>query len=206
VCKCIAANKWSRGTAYKILALMKKVLFKTTIPESFVQRITFKGPSKNDNRVIGKYGKLPPDAPSRVLLESWATQIKRQTRCRSNLSVRNIISFIVGSSLEPLGLSVEAWPVDVVDVVEERLADDSVIEAICQGKYFDRKLRWLQIFLTFIVKSSHIISSPLKLRIAACLQTRTTTTRKVGWTMVPTCIASHQPTWMLFTRQVPKIQ
>jgi hypothetical protein len=101
VCKCIAANKWSRGTAYKILALMKKVLFKTTIPESFVQRITFKGPSKNDNRVIGKYGKLPPDAPSRVLLESWATQTKRhslsvQSKCQKHHQFHR--RFVIGTA------------------------------------------------------------------------------------------------------------
>jgi hypothetical protein len=167
VCAGIAANRWSKGTAYKILALLKKVLLKTTIPEGFVKRIKYKGPSKTVNRAIGKHGKLQSDAPSRVLLESWATLIKQHSRCRSDLSVRNIISFIVGSALKPLGLSVDAWPADVVDVVEERLVDESVVEAICQGKYSDRKLRWLQIFLTFIVKSPHIISSQLKLQIAA---------------------------------------
>jgi integrase len=111
------------------------------------------------NTMLGKkYGCMPKDAPSRVLLEEWVMTLKRHTNNQSDLSVRNIMHYYLGFVLPGFAMNVEMWSVETaaqrVRSKWESVGDlAAFVQGLCGPKQSNKKTYWLQHFLTHIVKT-----------------------------------------------------
>jgi hypothetical protein len=157
--------KWSKTTAQKAFRIMCRILSCTTMDQSFTNTIKLI-PAKNERNVIlgNKYSKRPSNDPTRVLLESWVLSLKENTNCKSDLSLKNIVNFILSACLPAFGLHVESWPDNAKESVHAQFDEAAVIK-ICQGKQNGRKACWLQVFLTHIVKTTCMVDKGMRKRL-----------------------------------------
>lgn len=158
--------KWSRTTAQKAFRVMIKVLDCTMIDPSFTHTIKLLPAKKEWNLVMGrKYSRRASDDPARMKLESWILVLKERTKCKSDLSMRNIMYFFIGSCLPAFGLDLDAWPDDAKSIVTEKFDEDTAIK-LCQGKSHGKKLCWLQVFLTSILDTTCVIDKCMRKRLS----------------------------------------
>ena len=156
---------WSKTSAYSAFRVMCKVLSCTTIDPAFPKTIRLIPTKQERNIIIGnKYAKLPSTDPTRVMMESWVMKLREHTNCKSDLSIRNIMNFILSSCVPSFKLDVNTWPENASEIVQERYSEDICIK-ICQGKSYGKKASWLQIFLTNIVETTCVIDKAVVRRL-----------------------------------------
>jgi hypothetical protein len=158
--------KWCRITAQKAFRIMVKVLNCTTIDPTFTHTIKLLPVKQERNVILGKkYSKRPATDPARVMLEAWVLTLKENTNCKSDLSLRNIMNFILSACLPAFGLDVETWPANASEIVEAKFTEAIFIQ-LCQGKNNGKKACWLQVFMTNIVESNCVIDKIIRKRLA----------------------------------------
>ncbi len=156
---------WCRGSAHTAFRVLCRVLSCTTIDTDFTRTIRLLPAKQERNIILGKnYSKRPPTDPARVMLESWVLKLREHTKCKSDLSLRNIMNFILGSCVPSFGLDVDTWPQNVKDIVQERY-NESICMKICEGKNHGKKACWLQVFLTNIVDTKCVVDKAIRRRL-----------------------------------------
>jgi integrase len=116
---------WSIATARKYATMLKRILALLDLPEGFVDSLRLVQIKKAApvNKALGKHGSLPLDHPVRSRLDAWVECLRNGTRNRSELSLRNVMSFYCNVCLPVLGLDLEHWPEDVKAQVASYLDD-----------------------------------------------------------------------------------
>jgi integrase len=149
--KCLSLTvdefKWSKNTAKKVLTIVRKLV--KLIPflrATFGKMIRLKFTNNQMYSLIlgKKYGKLPVTDPSRLLLEGWVLMLRRKTNCRSDLSLRNIMSFYINKLVQFFHLSIDEWDSSSIETVSQ----NQVLQ-LCGHKL--NKIYWTRLFLTNIL-------------------------------------------------------
>jgi hypothetical protein len=150
---------------------MCKVLSCTTVDPSFTNTIKLLPAKPERDIILGKkYSRRASNDPARVMLESWVQKLKENTNCKSELSLRNVMNFILNSCVPSFGLEVETWPDNANEIVHRKF-DEATVIRICQGKNSGRKTCWLQVFLTNIVETTCVVEKSLRQRLAIASST-----------------------------------
>ena len=162
-----AKRGWSVPTSRKYAASLKQILSLLELPGGFVtslRLVPLKRPAPN--KALSKYGALPADHPVRVRLEGWADIIRDGTRNKSDLSVRNLLSFFYNSCLPALGLDLQSWPEDVAAHVAAHLQEhpDSLRALVHDAKDAHTKAARLQFLLREILGTDVLAPKPGKKR------------------------------------------
>jgi hypothetical protein len=166
---------WCRASAHTAFRILCKVLSCTTIDPAFPITIRLIPVKQERNIIIGtKYSSLPTTDPVRVMLEAWVLKLREDTRCKSDLSLRNIMNFFCGACVPAFGLDVGAWPTNSTELVQERYNEDLCLK-LCQGKNHGKKACWLQLFLTSIVHSTCVVDKAVRRRLGINCSTHGTT-------------------------------
>lgn len=154
------ARNWPREKCRQALCRMRRVMRKRNIAPAIIRAMKLPCAKKDFNSVIGKgFGRLAMQHPIRARLEGWIRTIKTKTHNHSDLSVRNIMSFVLGSVLPNMGWTLEHWPDSPAQEVPTRLNPD-VVSKICSKAQTAKKLQWLQMFVTHILGSSFVVHCP----------------------------------------------
>lgn len=145
--------KWSKGTTRTIFTVLKKILSATALDKSFIDRLTLTQVKKidpNDKYHIypSAFKKLGDDNPSKMLLSTWIDNIKKNTKNKSPLSLRYILSFYIGTVLPYFNLDLELWPDNPGELLKDKFTPEAIYK-ITDGKR--KKLTWLQIFVSCIL-------------------------------------------------------
>jgi site-specific recombinase XerC len=148
-------EKWSKSTQYTIFGTLRKILDQTAIDADFLARICILTPRKQYNQAIGKkYGSLPPDHPTRQRLEQWVKLIRANTKHKSDLGIRGIVSFFIGHCMPAFGLDFERWaPCGVTP---------EVVANLCRGANKDRKLVWVKLFVRHVLGCCDFSPPPIE--------------------------------------------
>jgi len=124
---------WSLATTRKYATNLKRILNLLQFPPGFVDSLRLvptKG-SAPKNKVLGKYGALAADHPIRARLDGWVGILRERTRNRSDLSLRNVVSFYCNACLPALGLNLNEWPEDpATDVIAHVAAHPDTLPGI----------------------------------------------------------------------------
>ena len=138
---------WALNTKKNIFYVIKKILNQTSVSDDFVNRLSFKNPSKiykyNPTVILAKkHSKLPDDNPVKLRLISWIEIIKNKTKNKSVSSIKAIISFFVNKCLPQFNLRLEYW--DCKDII---INQDIVSFISTSYRYFI----WLKLFCEHIL-------------------------------------------------------
>ena len=144
--------QWAKGTIYTVTATLRKILKETAACEHFVASIKRILPKKKLHPILGNtYTQLRDDDPARALLDQWILVLKTNTRNRSELGLRNIITFYLTTLLPQLGLSLNVWPDDIGKLIATKLSSPDTVRKLCgTSANASRKLQWLRIFCLHI--------------------------------------------------------
>ena len=153
---------WSEATFQKYLRLFKQILKETSADVNFINGLRIIKEQPPFNRVLGKrFERLDPNDPQRMMLEDWVQKLRAGTQNKSELSLRNVMSFYLNTCLPKLDLTVAALAEDPEPDVRSKFEDAGMmITSICgeaQKPDASRKARWLSFLLGVILKSSVII-------------------------------------------------
>ena len=153
---------WSDATLQKYMRLLKLILKQTTADINFINGLRIIKEQQPFNRVLGKkFERLDLKDPQRVMLEDWIEKLRAGTQNKSELSLRNVVSFYLNTCLPKLDLTVAALVEDPEPDVSSKFDDAGVmIISICgeaQKPDASKKARWLSFLLRVILKSSVII-------------------------------------------------
>jgi hypothetical protein len=109
---------WSKVTLAKVMTVVRRILGETTLDAHFINMIKILAPNKTYNKIIGrKWGCLEETHRARIRLESWIKTIRENTTNRSDLSIRNMMTFYTSSCLPKLGLDINNWEDDTASQV-----------------------------------------------------------------------------------------
>lgn len=147
---------WKRTTCHQVISTLRAILKKTNIPLSFIRATKLRPLEKDNNvRIIGKKYLLMSEV-ARELMKEWILIFKNDTHNVSPVSLKNIMKFVLGNLLPNLNLTVETFKNENIEIYAKKFEKEDLITKICNGKGSNmcKKLRWLQLFLTFILKSS----------------------------------------------------
>jgi len=136
-----------------VTATIRKILKETAASDQFIDSLKMIWPKKQLHPILGHvYTRLDEDDPVRGLLDRWIMQLKANTRNKSDLSIRNIITFYLKTLLPQLGLSLGIWPDDIGKVISVKLNNSDTVRAVCgDGVNAKRKFKWVCIFCEHIV-------------------------------------------------------
>ncbi len=96
---------WCRTSTQTAFRVLCKVLTCTTIDPAFTNTIRLLPAKKERNIILSrKYSQRPPADPARMRLESWVHKLREYTKCKSDLSLRNIMNFFCSVCLPAFGL------------------------------------------------------------------------------------------------------
>lgn len=155
---CIKEVEWAASTARVAFSTLKKILRFTSIAPNFLSRVSIRRVEAGYKAELGKqYGSLPEDDPARQELEQWVVLIRRHSRNKSVLSVRNIIRFYLNQCVPKLALDLANMPLDRSAYVTMRI-DGGVVRSICGTTQVKKKRGWLQLFLTHIMQYKPLLS------------------------------------------------
>lgn len=162
VTKMIITFKWAKSTARRAVWITKKILHETNVDPVFIKRFRLVFPEKKYNKILGKkYGSLEFDHPIRKRLEAWIVTIRETTNNRSDLSIKNMMTFYLSNCLPVFGLKLDQWPENASQRVQQKVDDDkTMVKQICgssQASTASKKARWLNVFASEIL--------PLKMTI-----------------------------------------
>jgi integrase len=93
-------NEWSEKTTISAISNMKKIMKQTTINENFINKLTTVKEKGIDRKSVeyclpGKYKKYDENHPERRLLITWLETCKKDTRNKSQSSMKQIIQFVL---------------------------------------------------------------------------------------------------------------
>jgi integrase len=163
-CECVVELGWSRATVYPIASVLKKILSQTAASPRFVSSLKIRAPRPPHCRILGrKYGSLPLDDSVRSMLDGWIKCLREKTKNRSELSLRNVVSFYLKQCLPHMKVSLDDWPLDAAKTIEDRFRDDTTLMMdICgTGAPRHRKFQWLVTFLTNVVPCSVVLDGTI---------------------------------------------
>lgn len=162
--KTILANEWAVATAKTIVCIMKQILSKTTISVNFIKTLKLSQETNLDENdpLIPKYASLPDDNPVKLRLREWIVAIKRNSKSRSHLSVRNVIHFYL-HICNDLQIDLNNWPSDAGSLICKLLTDDK-IRQLCGLQL--KKMTWLELFCKHVLKVDFAISTTIKENVA----------------------------------------
>jgi integrase len=91
-------NEWSEKTTLSAISNMKKIMKQTTININFINKLTTIKEKGIDRKSVeyclpGKYKKYADDHPEKKLLMLWLETCKKDTRNKSQSSLKQIIQF-----------------------------------------------------------------------------------------------------------------
>jgi hypothetical protein len=160
----VAANLgWAKSTAQKFFGILRKIMGVTTINTNFVRTIKLLTAERERNAVLGgKYGRRHKDDPARILLENWAGKLRINTKMRSDLSLKNVMNFIISVCLPAFDLNPESYQESSKDQIEAKISDELVKKICGELASKGKKCCWLQAFLTFAVGSTYVITKELR--------------------------------------------
>jgi hypothetical protein len=126
--ECVVELRWSRATVYPIASVLKKILSQTAASPRFVSSLKIRTPRPPHCRILGrKYGSLPLDDSVRSMFDGWIKCLREKTKNRSELSLRNVVSFYLKTCLPRMKLSLDDWPLDAAKTIEDRFKDDTTL-------------------------------------------------------------------------------
>jgi integrase len=145
--------RWSKSTAQMIISTVKKLLRVTAVDNDFIESLRYLCPKKKRDPILGKrYSNLPEDSPIGTLLSTWVESIKSNTRNRSDLSVRNIMTFLLKKCIPAIGLDLNSWPEDATTLINAKLSAPDFVRELCgQDGNAKKKFAWLRIFCDHMV-------------------------------------------------------
>jgi len=148
-----AGFQWARSTSQKMISIVRKILLHMKFSVYFVRSVKLVTAKTDRNLMLGnKYGTRAPDDRARLLLESWVLCFRAKSKSRSDLSIRNIINFLVSSVLPAFGLTPDSWDENSTAIIESKV-DSDMLRTICgKSTSSGKKGRWLNIFLLNIAK------------------------------------------------------
>lgn len=172
-----ARTNWKRSTAHAILSALRSLLQRTKVHVALVRAVRL-APVVHDRvqKIFGFKGarNYPP-----ALCREWENALRTNTRNRSALSLRNIMSFFLGRVLKVLQLDPCNWP--TAEQVTERCQQENfrdLVRVICCGRSgththttspsqsqsqsqspsrYSRKFQWLQTCLTHLLRTPYIL-------------------------------------------------
>lgn len=159
---------WSIASSRKYATNLRRILKYLQLPEGFVDSLRLVSTAKPPpNRALGKFSKHEEEDPARKLVESWVEVIRDETRCRSDLSVNNIIRFWCNACVPKLGLSLDEWPKDVSTAIQKHLLEhpDSLKELVGDGKDAHLKRQRVQLFLKHCAGMDNVELPKVKRRV-----------------------------------------
>ena len=149
---------WSTATFEKHFRALKRVLRETTLEKGLLKTACLqrKSPPKAFNKIIGeRHGSFAAEnEPVLKLLESWIETLRIETRNRSDVSLRSVMSFYLCQRLPKLGLRLEEWPGDPAALIRARFAAcPELAREICgpAGPVAAKKAGWLNHLLNSIL-------------------------------------------------------
>ena len=165
-----ATKGWQIATIRKYTGIIKRILDMLSFPEGFVASLKIACSQRAPgNKALGKYGSFPAVNPIRQRLDGWVEQIRNDTRNRSELSIRNIISFYFTVCLPALGLDIENWPEDPIAHVASHVKDNpnAVKSIVGEDANAQIKAGRLEFLLHKIIGSDIDVPKPGKFRSSA---------------------------------------
>jgi hypothetical protein len=91
------------------MRLLKPILKETTTDVDFINGLIIIKECQPFNRVLGKRVEhLDPKDTQRIMLEDWVQKLRAGTQNKSELSLRNVMSFYLNTCLPKLNLTVAA--------------------------------------------------------------------------------------------------
>ena len=157
-------RQWSKATAQKILTIFRKIASHLQVPRaSTIKLLTA---HIDHNSALGKkYGGRPADDKTRLMLESWIVIIKKTTKNKSDLSMRNIMCFLL-SACEHLRVDIDNWHDGIKEQIENNLSTELIMKII-SGKEQKlasaaKKAAWFQTFLTHVIGSKWAMTQELR--------------------------------------------
>jgi site-specific recombinase XerD len=111
-------NEWSEKTTISSISNMKKIMKQTTINVNFINKLTTVKEKGIDRKSVeyclpGKYKKYNDDHPEKKLLMLWLETCKKDTRNKSQSSMKQIIQFVL-KICDGLNLSLHNYDEDMV--------------------------------------------------------------------------------------------
>jgi integrase len=160
----LQTRAWKRGTTQMVLSVLRGILRQLGLSSALVRATHLAPPKRGNDLTVAKKYRARPAACAR--LESWVETLRACTNNRSPLCLRNILDFYTGIVLPVLQLDLDRWPADAAELATERCQDEEVLRRLCgTGTRVAKKLHWLQLFLTHIVRSSHTLPAELVRRL-----------------------------------------
>jgi hypothetical protein len=144
---------WAKPTVYPVSSVLKKILWQTAAEPRFVSSLRIRGPQLAHCKILGrKYGSLPLADPVRPRLDGWITSLRDNTKNKSILSLRNLMSFYLKQCLPRLRLDLQDWPADAPSAIAARVKEPGLVTDICGiGAPRHRKFQWLVILTTHLI-------------------------------------------------------
>lgn len=138
---------WIVTTRCRILAIIKKMLSRfTKVDKNFISTTKRPHTKKYHNYIMPrKYGTLSVLDETRLRIESWIQTFREQTTCRSDLSLRNVVLFLL-KVCRRLNWDVDKWSNIKFEFQEDVLRD------VCDGNNFKQRLFWLKIFFKHVLQ------------------------------------------------------
>jgi integrase len=152
--KVIEINGWSKNTANIAFSSMKKILSNTNIDIGFINKISIPSSKIIKRNSIefclpSEYKKLPNDNNIKKILLEWLLKLKNNTRYKSNISIRPVISYIL-KFLDKLNISIDEYK-KVLEIEDFNIIKNSIIET--QTKYpLKTRVHFIMIFLCFVLE------------------------------------------------------
>jgi integrase/recombinase XerD len=152
--KVIDVNSWSKNTANIAYSSMKKIISNTNIDIGFINKISIPT-NKNIKRnsiefcLPSIYKKLPNDNTVKKILLDWLEKLKNNTRYKSNISLRPVISYIL-KFLNFLNITIEEH-IKIKDIQDFNILKNAIINT--QQKFpLKTRVHFIMIFLCFVLE------------------------------------------------------
>lgn len=153
--KVIDINEWSKSSAATAFNCLKKILLKTNISQSFINKLiipTEKSIKKNSPEFClpKKYKKLNSENDEKKILVELIHKIKTQTRYKSQSTVRIVIAFII-RTLENLNIPIENYT-EITSI-----EFDKIIEVLKKSNHkmcLKTKINYINTFICFVLEDT----------------------------------------------------
>lgn len=96
----IETNQWAKSTSCTAYTTLKKILAKTNINQGFINKINIPYEKKIKQNspefcLPTHYKKLPSEDPVKQILVGWILSIKKNTKYKSQMSIRAVVAYII---------------------------------------------------------------------------------------------------------------
>lgn len=155
----VSQRTWKRSTMHRVVNVLRRVLSLTKASPTTIRSMRLLPSDSGKHPILtGEHAKRTPDDPVRQRLESWIRVLQQHTKNESNLSLRNVMAFFLHQLLPSMELNLEMWPDDAERIAVEFCERDGGVRQICNK---NKKLRWLQFFLTRVLHSEFVLPPEL---------------------------------------------